>query len=148
MIDLQPAIRQFILSDTTFTAFLSTYLDTKAVFTRRPVPQDAQYPLAIISPLIADLQNDFVSCGGRRVITHDISIYSTNDDSLSYRNVEAAAYRLSKIMHRIPAYSLVMPAGSSLIQTNAIGPLPAATDDLVKIARVVSINFEIFLENY
>src|SRR6478609_2652960 len=148
MIDLQPAIREYLLSDSDFSSKLSNYLNSKALFTRRPVPTDAEYPMSIISPIVSDLQNDFVTCGGRRILTYDIVVYSDNDNAASYRNVEAAAFRLANILHRMPNYSLNLPASASLIQTTAIGPLPGPTDDIVKVARVVSVNIEIFLENY
>lgn len=148
MIDLQPALRAYLLEDTEFSSKLAIYQGARSVFTRRPVPNDATYPLSIISPIVVDNQNDFVSCGGRRTLTYDIVVYSNNSDASVYRQVEAAAFRLAKILHRIPRYALNMPNGISLIQTTAIGPLPAPVDDFVKVARVVSVNIEIHLENY
>lgn len=147
MIDLQPTLRSFLLNDSTFSSYLSTYNGSRAIFTRRPVPPDASYPLAIISPLVGQIQNDFIGCGNRQVSTYDVAIYSTNDDPVSYRNVEAASYRLARILHRIPNHTLTMPTGSYFVQTTAIGPFPAPTDDEVKVARVVSVNVEFVLEN-
>jgi len=147
MIDLQPPIRQYILNDVTISNLLPAYQGSKTVFTRRPVPPDASYPMIVISSLVSDLENDFVSCGGRHISTYDIVVYSTNDDSTNYRTVEQIAYRLATIFHRIPRYALSMPSGSSLIQTTVLGPFPAPTDDTVKVARVVSLNIEYHLEN-
>jgi len=148
MINLQPAIRQFILNDVTISSLLPNYNGSKTVFTRRPVPEDATYPMIVVSPPVSDIPNDFVSCGGRRTPTFDIAVYSTNDDAANYRKVEQIAYRLATIFHRIPRYALTMPTDSNLIQTTVLGPFPAPTDDTVKVARVVSLNIEYHLENY
>ena len=148
MINLQTAIRQRILDDVTISSLLPNYLNSKPVFTRVPVPEDAEYPLIVVSPLIAETDRDFISCGARRVATYDIAVYSRNDDATNYRKVEQIAYRLAEIFNRVPRYSLAMPSGSSLIQTTIIGPFPGPTDDLVKVARVVSLNIEYHLENY
>ena len=147
MIDLRPILREYLLRDTEFSSRLSNYLDSKALFTRTPVPNDANYPLGVISPIVADLQNDFVSCGGRRTLSIDVFVYSNNEDATSYRNVEAAGLRLVKLLHRIPRYELSLPTGFSLIQTTAIGPLPGPTNDLIKVARAVTVNIDLYLEN-
>lgn len=147
MIDLQPSLRTFILNDLTISSLLPAYLDSKAIFTRRPVPNNATYPMIVISSLVSAINNDFVSCGGRQTLTFDIAVYSNNDTAENYRIVETIAYRLATILHRIPRYALNMPTGSSLIQTTAIGPFPGPTDDYVKVARVVSVNIDTFLEN-
>lgn len=146
MIDLQPAIREFILNDVEISSLLPTYSNSKTVFTRRPVPQDATYPMIIISNLVTDLENDYVNCG-RRTLTFDISVYGQNDTATNYRNVERISMRLQTIFHRMQKYSLNMPTGSSLINTVALGPLSAPVDDETKIGRVVITNFEIHLEN-
>lgn len=148
MIDLRPVLREYLLRDAEFSNRLSNYLDSKALFTRTPVPNDSSFPLGVISPILSDLQNDFVSCGGRRTLSMDVFVYSNNESAESYRNVEAAGLRLVKLLHRIPRYELTLPSGFSLIQTTAVGPLPGPTNDLIKVARAVTVNIELFLENY
>lgn len=147
MIDLQPSIRQYVLNDTEFISELAEYQNSKAVFTRRPVPEDATYPLAIVSPIVGEREVDFISCYGRRILTYDIIVYSNNDSSESYRSVERAAYRLTKILHRVDRTAFSLPSGVSLIATTASSPFRAPTDDFVKIARGVTVNIDILLEN-
>ncbi len=143
MIDLLPTIRKYILNDATFCNYLSDYKNTKAVFIRRPIPTDISYPVCLISPIVSDIQNDFVSCSQRRIITHDIFVYSTNDTDAEYHKVSDAAFRLGTLLHRAPKHLFEMPAGSSLVEVTCISPMPAPTDDFVKVARVVSVNFDI-----
>jgi len=146
MIDLQPAIREYLLNDVTISSLLPTYNGSKTIFTRRPAPEAAPYPMVLISPLVGDLENDFVTCG-RRTLTHDIVVYGLNDIATNYRNVETIARHIQTIFHRMPSYSLDMPTGSSLIEATAIGPLSAPVDDENKVGRIIITNFEIHLEN-
>lgn len=147
MIDLQPALRSYILNDVTIFPLIPNYKGSKAIFTRRPVPNDAPYPCIVISNLVSSIRNDFAACGGRVTLTFDFAVYANNDTAEHYRIVESIAYRLESILHRMPTYALNMPAGSSLIQSTALGPYSGPVDDFVKVARVVSVNFDIFLEN-
>jgi len=146
MIDLQPAIRTHILNDVTISSLLSTYQNQKSVFTRRPTPQDATYPLVIVSPIVGENENDYIGCNGRRTLTYDIAVYSNNDEALNYRNVEKIAFRLTQIFHRMDRFALTPPSGS-IVQVTASSPFPGPTDDFVKVARIVTLNIEILLEN-
>lgn len=142
MIDLQPAIRSYILNDQIIASLLPAFEGSKPIFTRRPVPENAPYPMIVISPLVSDNQLDYLQCK-RSVITHDIAVYGSNDSSANYRNVETIARRIKTIFHRMPNYSLNMPVGSNLIKTNATAPIPAPIDDETKVGRVVIVNFDI-----
>lgn len=145
MIDLLPTLRSYVLSDAEFISKLADYQGSKAIFTRMPAPQDAPYPLCLISPIVGDIQRDFISCGDRRLLMHDFFVHSTNDSSASYRAVQAAAFRLATILHNASPFLFDMPAGSQLIEVTAISPLPAPTNDTIKVSFVVSANFDILI---
>lgn len=145
MIDLQPAIRSVILNDVEISSLLPNYNGSQPIFTRRPVPTDAPYPLVLISPVVADNQIDYVKCG-RRVLTYDVAVYGLNDSAANYRKVEEIARLIANKFHRLPHYAISMPTGSSLIQSTVIGPLSAAVDDDNKVGRVVILNLEVLLE--
>lgn len=147
MIDLQPTIRTFLLNDVTISSKLSDYSGSKALFTRRPVPQDASYPVGIISPIISDIETDYISCAERRALQYNVIFYSNNDTSSSYRDVESLAFRAANLLHRADRFAFVMPQNSTLIQTTASSPFPAPTDDIVKVARGITLNVEVILEN-
>jgi hypothetical protein len=140
--DLQPSIRSFLLADATFSNYLSAYNGSKALFTRRPVPTDALYPLGVISPIITYREQDFI---GKKhfTIAHDVLIFDTNESATNYRNVEAAAFRVRQVMHRLHPTSFTMPSGYNLVQCLANEPIPGPTDDLIKVSRVVMLTFEI-----
>ena len=141
--DLTPNIRSFLLADATFVGYLATYLNSKALFTRRPVPTDATYPMGIVSPLVTYREADFVNGKKKFTITHDVMLFDTNDSSTNYRNIQAAADRVRKIMHRLDRTAFVMPAGYQLIMCRADEPIPGATDDLIKVSRIVQLTFDI-----
>ena len=61
MIDLTIPIRNKILSDPIANSLLATYLGSKSVFSRTPVPSDAPYPMIVISPVVCDLRKDFLN---------------------------------------------------------------------------------------
>lgn len=141
--NLQPAIRSFALADSTFSNFLTVYNGSKALFTRRPVPEDAVYPLAVVSPAITYRESDFVSGTKHFYLTHDFLIFDTNDSSSSYRAVEDAAFRIRNLFHRLDVNSFNTPSGYRLLLCLADYPIPGATDDLIKVSRVVQLTFDI-----
>jgi len=141
--NLQPAIRSFALADSTFSSFLTAYKGSKALFTRRPVPEDAAYPLAVVSPAITYRESDFVSGTKHFYLTHDFLIFDTNDSSSSYRAVEDAAFRIRNLFHRLDVNSFNTPSGYRLLLCLADYPIPGATDDLIKVSRVVQLTFDI-----
>jgi hypothetical protein len=145
MIDLQPAIRSVILNNVEISSLLPNYNGSEPIFTRRPVPTDAPYPLVLISHVVADNQIDYVKCG-RRVLTYDLAVYGLNDSAANYRKVEQIARLIATKFHRIAPYAISMPTGSSLIQSTVIGPLSAPVDDNNKVGRVVILNLEVLLE--
>lgn len=144
--NLQPSIRSFLLTDSTFSNYLTDYNGSKALFTRRPVPDDAEYPLAIISPAITYRESDFVSGQKHFYLTHDLLIFDTNDSSSNYRNVENAAFRARKILHRFDVTTFSHPTGYKVLLCLADYPISGATDDLIKVSRVVQLQFDVIEE--
>ena len=100
-------------------------------------------PLAVISPAITYRESDFVSGTKHFYLTHDFLIFDTNDSSSSYRAVEDAAFRIRNIFHRLNVNSFNTPSGYRLLLCLADYPIPGATDDLIKVSRVVQLTFDI-----
>jgi hypothetical protein len=140
MIDLVAKIRAFIIADSTITNPLSTYNSAKAVFSRRPVPENVAYPLILISPQITSTENDFID-RLVRTATYDIAVYGQNDTAASYRATEAIAFALQSKFARLTSYDFEMPTGWRLVQATATGPIPFPEDDLTKVARGVTVTF-------
>lgn len=145
MIDLLPIIREFIISDIDLTANLSSYKNSKSVFTRRPIPEDIEYPIILINPPVTQSETDFLNIF-RREVVYDIIVYGKNDTSENYRKVEETAFLLANKFARLNKNSFNMPSGSMLVQAIGIGPLIAPTDDENMTARAVSVTFTIIME--
>lgn len=143
MPDLSTHIRTLILSDSDITDNLTTLNGSKAVFTRRPVPETAEYPFIIISPQITMSESDYISHEARDV-TYDIIVYGQNDTSSNYREIEQIGYALYERFRRLSRTGMTMPTGYSLTKAVGFGPFPAPTDDLQKTARAVSATFTYF----
>lgn len=138
MVDLLSNIRSLLLSDLDITQHLSIFNGAKAIFTRRPVPENADYPFIIINPPFSDTDRDFLDLAFRDV-TYNIIVYGNNDTSQNYRNVEDTAFKIKNKFLRLPKTGMTMPVGYSLVRGNSIGPFIAPTDDEKKIARAVSV---------
>jgi hypothetical protein len=140
MTDLKPAIRAAILAQPDITNYLSQWNNEPAVFTRRPVPTDAQFPMIVVSPNIAYGNEDALN-KERGVITLDIIAYGrvaapgTPEDHT--RGVEAIGELLREVFHR-QRWSL----GNTpyhVISINVTGPFVAPTDSESVVARATTL---------
>lgn len=145
MIDLSTHIRAFILADSELTDDLSTYYGAKSVFTRRPVPQDAEYPIIVISPQIGSGEFDYID-RLHRTANYDIAVYAQNDTSAHYRECEETAFLLQSKFARLTNAEFNTPAEWHLVQATATGPTPFPTDDNEKVARGVTVTFQLMKE--
>ena len=125
MIDLAPAIRTSLL----------TIADT--VYTRRPVPDGATYPMIIVSEDIVNIDRDFIA-SRMQYIVRDILIYGRNDVAANYREVESMAYAVFDKFHRRP--SSIVVSGWHIVDIIARGPVAAPTDDNTTVGRVVTLS--------
>lgn len=146
MIDLSTFIRKAILNDP-LADDIGDYLNTKAVFTRRPAPSNANnYPMVFVSPQLAQSDNDFLNKKIRN-LSYDVFVYGKNGTYTEYRAVEKIAFALGKKFARVDTHDLTtnnpMPTGYSLIKAVGLGPIIAPTDDNETVGRVVPITFTI-----
>lgn len=125
MIDLAPAIRTSLL----------TIADT--VYTRRPVPSGATYPMIVVSEDIVSTDRDLVA-SPMLFIVRDILIYGQNDTSENYREVESIAYAVRDKFHRRP--DNISVNGWHIVDVIARGPIAAPTDDNTTVGRVVTLS--------
>lgn len=142
MINLSQSILQFLLADTNITSKISAYQNSFAIFTRRPVPTDAKYPMIVVSPLVADTDLDFLRCK-RRILSYDIAIYHNNDAAANYRLVEDLGFYIARKFDKLPRTAMTLPVGVSLVKTLARGPIQGPGDELVKISRTVPVEFDV-----
>src|SRR3990167_5381942 len=133
--DLSEPLRTAIVDDATIAALLPIYAGSKTVFTRRPVPDNAAFPIVVISPDIAITDQDGID-DNRPVIIRDVAVYGRND-AASYRAVEAIAYEIRDLFHRRRQSLTVL--GWDVVDVVALGPRTAPTDDEQTVGRVVEL---------
>lgn len=139
-LDLGPAIREALIGDTAIATELATWNNEPAVFTRRPVPDDAGFPQAIVNDAAAISDEDGLT-SDRPVWMGDVVFYgrkaapgSTEDQT---REVQQTAIRARRLFHR-QKWALQV-GGFHVIDIRASGPVPAPVDDDKTIGRVVSL---------
>jgi hypothetical protein len=136
-VNLGPSIRAALL-ESPVAAGLATYQGVPAVFTRRPVPEDAAYPLAIVGPEVSvtdqDLLNERVP-----VVVRDVVVYgqkgAPGEDQ--YRVVEELAWAVRELFHR-QKRSLTV-ADHHVVDVVTAGPIAAPTEDENLVGRLVSL---------
>jgi hypothetical protein len=112
------------------------------VFTRRPVPPDAPYPLILVSGNIAQTDADGIS-DNRPIITRDIAVYGTNEDAENYRTVESVADIVFAMFDKVHNVLDVAYNGWNLVSIRCSGPIVAPTDDDLHVGRIVTVQIQL-----
>ncbi|MDO8614621.1 MAG: hypothetical protein Q7T33_02655 [Dehalococcoidia bacterium] len=138
--DLAAPIRAALLADSAITSKMQAYLGSFPIFTRRPVPTAAPYPVVVVSPDVTVAQSDGVS-DQRPAPIRDVAIYGRNDTPASYRDVEAIAYAVRALFHRRRG-AIIVP-GWGVVDITAAGPRAAPVDDEQTVGRVVELTVQL-----
>lgn len=138
--DLSIPLRTAILGTSEITALLPTFMNSKTVFTRRPVPDNATYPMIVISPNISVRDEGGID-NEQPMIVRDIAAYGLNDESSNYRDVETLADLIHTLFHN--QRNAITIAGWHVVRIVATGPMPAPADDEKHVGRVVSLQIRL-----
>jgi hypothetical protein len=140
-LDLGPALREALLNEPSIATNLSVYAHEPAVFTRRPVPSEAVYPLIICNDPTAITDEDGLRSDRPVWGPGDIAIYgrkaapgSPEDQT---RLVQQIGLRARRLFHR-QKWALQVE-GFHVIDIRASGPVPAPVDDDKTVGRIVSL---------
>ncbi|MEY5098721.1 MAG: hypothetical protein RJA36_1440 [Pseudomonadota bacterium] len=133
-VGLGKAIRDLLLQDEPFCAYLSTYMGEKAIFTADRVPPDANMPFLMLGPPVTD-EPDRIMDGesGRRTVTKDLKLYFPGNADEG--PLEEAAERLRNIL---ADRSLTVPGFSRARIAIVNGPIGLSADTDAD-GRLVSI---------
>lgn len=142
MIDLAPLIRTSILNDTIATD-IANFEGSKAIFTRRPAPDGANYPMVFISPQIPGAILDYLDGELRREVVYDILVYGQNDTAAKYRTVEKIGLALANKFARPSLNIITPPTGFSIVKIVGTNMAVAPTDDLNIVGRFSTVTFTI-----
>ncbi len=123
---------------------LSLWKNEPACFTRRPVPRDAKYPLAIINPP-TDISNEDALSTFREVQIYRIAFYGKKADPGApddqTRIIEALGHRAHEFFHRNKW--AIQGAGFRIIDIVASGPIAGPADDDETVGRIVTLRLRL-----
>lgn len=137
---LAAPLRAALIANTTITGALIAYNSSFPIFTTRPAPVDAPFPLIMVSPDLAIADDDGIN-DFRPVQEVDISVFGKNDLASKVITVEDIAREVREMFHRQRAAITV--SGWHVIQIVCRGPRPGPTDDENEIARIVSLSVQL-----
>ena len=128
-----------ITAASAITTELGSYNGAAAVFTRRPVPDDAPTPMVAIGPMVTRSEDDLVTAFRPSVV---VDLLVAGDQKTEYRLVERVAELIYGLFHRQP--DAITVDGYSVTQIRATGPSPSPADGDSKVARRVTLTIELF----
>lgn len=134
--DLSAPIFAALTGNTAIAAMLPTYVGAKTVFTARPAPADATYPMIISAGDVTRTDQDFVN-NPLPVVIRDISIFGQNDTPAHSRAVESLALMVRDLFHR-QRQSLSV-SGWNVLDIVCHGPIVGPTDDDTTVHRIVTL---------
>jgi len=137
-LDLSGPIREALMGQGAITALLGDYAGEPAIFTRRPAPEGAPYPMIMVSPDVAITDQDFLTAQ-KPIVMRDVAIYGAQPDD--YRDVESGAYLIRDFFHN-NRFAITVP-GYGVIDILCTGPIPAPTDDENHLGRVVTLTIQL-----
>lgn len=139
-LDLGPALREALIAATAISANLAVFNEEPAVFTRRPVPDEAGMPLIICNDPAALGEADGLT-SDRPVWMGDVAIYghkaAAGSEEDQTRIVQILGNRVRTLFHR-QKWALQV-GGFHVIDIRASGPVPAPVDDDKTVGRIVSL---------
>jgi hypothetical protein len=139
-LDLGPPLRESLMGNPDIALQLEQWSGEPAIFTRRPVPDDAPDLIILINPPASLTDADGLT-SDRPIVSLYVAVYGrkgkpgTAEDQS--RIVERLGFRIRTHFHR-QRFS-VQPEGFSVIDVRAGGPVPAPTDDDQTVGRLVSL---------
>lgn len=137
-LDLAPAIFDALVADSFIASSIAPWENSLSIHTRRPVPEDAPYPMILIAPDVSIADEDWL-IAKRPVIVRDILIYGKQPDH--YRLVEQIGYAVRMLFHS-KRFSII-PIGYAVVDITARGPMPAPVDDEQEVGRMVSLTIRL-----
>lgn len=142
--DLSEPLRTAVIGESTITNELAAYKGSFPVFTRRPVPDDAVYPMIVISSGMQAGEFDGLT-DQRPVLVRDVLVYGSNETAAKYRQVEAIANTVWSLFNR--GWQSILVSGWKVVEIIASGPSPAPTDDEQTVGRRIELTITLAKSN-
>lgn len=141
--DIAPAALTTLMADAYITSRIGTWKRRPAIYSRRPVPGDAPYPMIIINPNSTVTNFDYLNSIHPWVF-RDILVYGQQGEDTKksqLRVVDEVAYRIRELFHR-KRFALQVE-GYNTVNIVATGPQTAPVDDDQSVGRLVSLSVQL-----
>jgi hypothetical protein len=138
--DMSQSIRASLAADDFVNSNLPQYLTDITIFTRRPVPPDAPYPMIVVDPNKANVDIGGLNYNQLRILA-DIAVYGSNDSASNFRLVEQLAYEVFELFHRNRGSVQVPGWQTARVWCN--GPIQIPSDDDMRVGRLISLTAEL-----
>lgn len=135
-LDIAPAIRTALINESTISGLVTEWQNEPAIFTRRPVPENAATPYIFISEAISITDGDAVN-SKRPIVVRDIIAVGHEPDD--YRLIEQLGYSIRELFHR-ERFAVTLD-DFTVIDIRANGPKALSSGDEEFVARVVTVTF-------
>ena len=136
--DIAPAALATLLADTYITERVARWHRRPCIFTRRPVPAGAAFPMIIINP--NDAVGNFDALNTMHpIVVRSLGIYGQQDND--FRIVDQLGYKIREIFHR-QRFSLAVD-GFNTVEVVAAGPMTAPVDDDQTVGRIVTLTVKL-----
>lgn len=143
-LDLLGPLRSGVIGASGVAALLAQWKSEPAVFTRRPVPDDAPDPSVLIQGPVGLTDLDALNAP-RPIADYDLLVYGSKgapgSDEDQTRVIEQIAFLLRTHFHR-NKFSFT-PTGFGVIDVRVRGPFIAPTDDEQTVGRVLSLTIRL-----
>lgn len=135
--DLSIPLRTAIIGSATITAMLPAYNDSFPVFTRRPTPPDAPYPMIVVSQDITLGDEDGINFYAP-LIRRDVAVYHSNELPENYRLADDIGYAVRDLFHRRRHVFTV--DDWDVVRVLAAVPIPVELPQLQVTGRIVQLS--------
>lgn len=136
--NLAGPLRSALVAFDPIATLLAQYKGEPGVFTKRPIPGDATYPLVLVSPDISITDEDALRTS-RPIVLRDLTVFGEQPDQ--YRVVEQIGYLMRGLFHR-QRFAISVPS-FHVVEIVAMGPRIAPSDDDDHLARVVPLRIRL-----
>ena len=137
---MSQTIRATLAADDFINSNLAQYLGDITIFTLRPVPSDAPYPMIVVDPNKADVDVGGLNYNQLRILA-DINVYGVTIPASNVRLVDQLAYEVFELFHR-NRYSVQVP-GWQTARIWCNGPTQIPSDDDMRVGRLISLTAEL-----
>jgi hypothetical protein len=141
--DLSAPLYAALSGNSDITDLLGQWQGSAGIFTNRPVPADATYPMIVTAGDVTRSDQDLIADPVLEII-RDISIFGQNTSTGNVnqtRVCDSIALKVRDLFHRQPKNLSV--DGWTVSSITATGPIVGPTDDDASVHRLVTLTIRL-----